>query len=147
MRHFYGGSSKSEVKPSSRRGSVDGEKCSVGKKSKEHITVLVGANMSGSEKLAETISNCFRHAAFLANDVVDDGLTGIVEASDGFSRLGKVCKCLEASTSRYEYHYVEKNFDDPVTLRLTDGNDGAFYQERSKKQKPSRLTDFFKPAQ
>uniref|UniRef100_A0A915CSV5 Uncharacterized protein n=1 Tax=Ditylenchus dipsaci TaxID=166011 RepID=A0A915CSV5_9BILA len=65
----------------------------------------------------------------------------------GSSRLGKVCKCVEASTSRYAYHYVEKNFDDPVTLRLTDGLDEAFYQERSKKQKQSRLTDFFKPAQ
>uniref|UniRef100_A0A915CVT6 Ribosomal RNA-processing protein 7 C-terminal domain-containing protein n=1 Tax=Ditylenchus dipsaci TaxID=166011 RepID=A0A915CVT6_9BILA len=36
----------------------------------------------------------------------------------GSSRLGKVCKCVEASTSRYAYHYVEKNFDDPVTLRF-----------------------------
>uniref|UniRef100_A0A915D0T7 Uncharacterized protein n=1 Tax=Ditylenchus dipsaci TaxID=166011 RepID=A0A915D0T7_9BILA len=65
----------------------------------------------------------------------------------GFTRLGKVFKCVEASTSRYAYHYVERNFDDPFTLRLTDGFDEAFYQERSKKQKQNRLTDFFKPAQ
>ncbi|XP_056643855.1 jerky protein homolog [Diorhabda sublineata] len=46
-----------------------GEKCSNGKLSKESITVLVAANMSGSEKHvpATTITNCFKHSGVLGN--------------------------------------------------------------------------------
>uniref|UniRef100_A0A914UKF2 HTH CENPB-type domain-containing protein n=1 Tax=Plectus sambesii TaxID=2011161 RepID=A0A914UKF2_9BILA len=54
-----------------------GERCTNGKKSKERITVLVGANMSGTEKLPLLVigksakPQCFRNAHVLLNNTAN----------------------------------------------------------------------------